>query len=830
MRKIVIASVSLAVAALAVLSRAKEADIKNSPAASNGVTIRVLSEDGATKTVAIDGEVPTIEWKNTDRVSVFEVVDGNIKGVATSDFPDIKDGKTSFSTTLDWNDAEGSSYQYSAVYPAESVVEYDGTYYIVMPDFQYLNGNNFSSNSDILFSTRLDHGDTRVADGEDLLFSFRRLGTVVRLTLNGIAAGEKINLVKLTAPVNIAGAIVYDPVTSKVDAESAFDAAASNTVTLGLDELEATGNDVVWFRVMSERDWAAGEMMTLEVFTDQGIYKKDVTLPSAIRFADGGLTKFGVGLASSKVKPVDVPCAWDFESGADGWTFIDNDEDGYNWFNYASVGHSGNYALVSQSYGSAPLYPDNWAFTPAVQLTEDNYLSFWVKAYDMRWPAEHYAVYIAKNSPFGSLTVLMPETVYPAGDYAELEGDYQRFVYRIPDEFANQAVCFGFRHFNCTDQLALVLDDVSITEGSPVEENTTAYEDYLGEWAFNGSVYFAVSPKEDGVSYSITGFPGQGQYELEAKFENHRLVLYDQVAGVEGDQSEVLQGLYEGSQYLEWYDFYASDPRVLLRAVYDENTNALRIIPDNAYVGYIWLVYTDQEASSYGYYTNSLPAVLEPYVPEATDYVFFDSFENGTEGWTLIDADGDGYGWELTSSDGIKCHSGVNVLASASYSSNPLTPDNWAFTPAVQLTEDHYLSFWVTAQDPDWPAEHYAVYITDVAPTQGNLSNCTILLAEQEFPNGSPAETGEDNYQRYVVRIPSSFDGKAVYIGFRHFNCTDTFRFNLDDVGITKGEPEIAGSPASAPARKAPASMKQGRREAPKSPRPSLANSVSYRK
>ena len=515
MKKNIIAAASLAVAALAALSCSKEADVKNSPAA-KGVTIQVVAEEGSTKTYVVDGEIPTVEWSGTDYVSVFEVVDGAVNGVAESDFAVVNDGKTSFKTILTWDDIEGSSYQYSAVYPAKSVVAYNGKYYIVMPDYQALEGNNFSANSDILFSTPLDHGSDRVTDGEDLMFSFRRLGTVVRLTLNGIAAGEKIYQVTVNAPVNIAGAIVYDPATSTVDAKSAFEASASKTVTLGLNGLEATGNDVVWFRVMSERAWAAGETASFEVITDKGVYKKEVTLPSDIKFPDGGLTKFGVGLSACKAEPVDVPYLWDFEDGADGWTFIDNDGDGYNWFPYAVGGI---------------LYPDNWAFSPAVQLTEDNYLSFWVKAYAADWPAEHYAVYIAKDSPFGALTVLMPETIYPGGDYAELseDGAFQRFVYRIPDEFAGQVVSFGFRHFNCYDQYALLLDDVEITEGSPVEESTIPYEAYLGEWATKGNLYFVVSPKEEGVSYSISGLAGQGEYELEAKFENHRLVLYDQV-------------------------------------------------------------------------------------------------------------------------------------------------------------------------------------------------------------------------------------------------------------------------------------------------------------
>ena len=821
----------LAIAGIAVLSCSKEPKIEDTNKAPQSITVKVVSTEGITKTHIVDGDVPTVEWSAGDKIYLFEVVDGEVKGKAESESAVISDGLAGFSTTMDWA-AEGSSYQYSAVYPSNSITSYNGNYYIILPEEQVLNGNNFSPDSDVLFSTPFDHGDSRVADGEELMFSFRRLGTVVRLNIIGIAEGETISAIKVVAPCNIAGAIVYDPITSTVDPASAFQDYGSDTVTLYPEGIEATGNDVFWFRVMAESDWAVGDKFTVQVNTDQNVYKKEVTLPSVIKFKDGGLTKFGVNLANSIVPPVAVPCLWDFEEGADDWTLIDDDGDGYNWFPYGVGGISGDNSLVSQSYASGALYPDNWAFSPAVQLTEDNYLSFWVAAYDPDWPAEHYAVYIAKNSPYGALTVLMPETIYPGGDYAEFseDGTWQRFVYRIPDEFAGQVVCFGFRHFNCSDQYALLLDDVAITEDSPVEESTIPYEAYLGEWAVNGNLFFTVSPKEEGVSYSISDLAGQGEYELEAMFENHRLVLYDQVGAADGDETNILQGLYVDEGYLEWYDFYGADPRVLLRATFDEDSNSLQITPDNAYVGYIWLNYTNQVASGYGYYTGTLPNVLEPYVPDETDYLYLEGFEEGAEGWSFFDADGDENNWEVTAADGIKCHTGVAVLASASYKSSPLYPDNWAFTPAVQLTQDNYLSFWVTAQDPDWPAEHYAVYITDVAPTADNLNDCTVLIPETEFPNGSPAETGQDNYQRFVVQIPSSFEGKAVYIGFRHFNCTDMFRLNLDDVGISNGEPVISTEPEAAPARRASAVKKLRGKEAPMAPNPAYKSSVAYRK
>ena len=822
----------LAIAGIAVLSCSKEPKIEDTNKAPQSITVKVVSADGTTKTHIVDGDVPTVEWSADDKIYLFEAVDGEVKGKAESESAVISDGLAGFSTTIDWA-AEGSSYQYSAVYPADNVFEDAGNYYIFIPAEQGLNGNNFSPYSDVLFSTPFDNGDSRVADGEELMFSFRRLGTVVHLNIIGIAEGETINEIKVVAPCNIAGAIVYDPVTSTVDPSSAFEAYGSNTVSLYPEDIVATGNDVFWFRVMAESDWAVGDKFTVKVTTDQNVYKKEVTLPSVIKFKDGGLTKFGVNLASSVVPPMAVPCTWDFEDGADDWTFIDSDGDGYNWFPYGVGGISGDNSLVSQSYASSVLYPDNWAFSPAVQLTEDNYLSFWVKAYALDWPAEHYAVYIAKGSPYGALTVLMPETIYPGGDYAELseDGAWQHFVYRIPDEFAGQVVCFGFRHFNCYDQYALLLDYVAITEDSPVEESTIPYEAYLGEWAVNGNLFFTVSPKEEGVSYSISDLAGQGEYELEAMFENHRLVLYDQVAATDGAQDVVLQGLFRDSDgYLKWNDFYEA-PRVLLRAAYDDD-NTLRIIPDNAYVGYIWMVYDDEEDAGYTYYTKTLPEVLVPYVPDETEYLYIESFEEGAQGWSFFDADGDGNDWEVLNATGIRVHTGAAVLASASYINNQgaITPDNWAFTPAIQLTRDNYLSFWVTAQDPSWNAEHYAVYITDVAPTADNLNDCTVLIPETEFPNGSPAETGQDNYQRFVVQIPSSFEGKAVYVGFRHFNCTDMFRFNLDDVGITNGEPVISTKAAAAPARRASAVKKLRGKEAPMTPNPALKSSVAYRK
>ena len=43
-----------------------------------------------------------------------------------------------------------------------------------------------------------------------------------------------------------------------------------------------------------------------------------------------------------------------------------------------------------------------------------------------------------------------------------------------------------------------------------------------------------------------------------------------------------------------------------------------------------------------------------------------------------------------------------------------------------------------------------------------------------------------------VVAIPADMAGKSGYVAFRHYDCTDMFEINLDDVAVTVGEPSAA--------------------------------------
>ena len=63
----------------------------------------------------------------------------------------------------------------------------------------------------------------------------------------------------------------------------------------------------------------------------------------------------------------------------------------------------------------------------------------------------------------------------------------------------------------------------------------------------------------------------------------------------------------------------------------------------------------------------------------------FWGFEDGTEGWTFVDADGDGYNWARYN-DSDYAYEGDYSLRSYSWNGSVLTPDNWAISPAFSLS------------------------------------------------------------------------------------------------------------------------------------------------
>lgn len=183
---------------------------------------------------------------------------------------------------------------------------------------------------------------------------------------------------------------------------------------------------------------------------------------------------------------------------------------------------------------------------------------------------------------------------------------------------------------------------------------------------------------------------------------------------------------------------------------------------------------------------------------EGTTELF--DFEDGAlTGWVTIDADYDGYTWRnskgyLEDSYG---YNGSNSFAlSQSYINDigPLNPDNYLVTSRkYAITSDSKISFYACAQDEEYPYEHFGVAVS----TTGNTSGSSFTTISEWTINAKGSRQGErgsrqSTWKKYEADL-SAYAGKEVYIAIRHFNCTDQYFLDIDDIEINIGNTSADG-------------------------------------
>ena len=433
--------------------------------------------------------------------------------------------------------------------------------------------------------------------------------------------------------------------------------------------------------------------------------------------------------------PTQVIFSEGFEDGVpEGWTNFDADGDGYTWTVTAAFsGHSGNKCISSASYNSSVggLNPDNWLITPAVALpqgVENINLKFYANAQDSEFAADHYGVYISTTTvDTAAFTLLWEEYMNVNGGPHRVQGAWGEKNTDLT-VYAGQTVYIAIRHFNCYDMYYLDIDDfsISVTGGSG-----------SGVWA----VWTVLTANESPVE--LNGLVPGTNYEY-------------QVNGICGNNND------------NW------------SAVNTFTTVAECPQPSNLNV------VTTVNSATITWGGNNDSFVLR-YRDSRTQTMLSESFETGiSEEWTIVDADGDGFAWGLSSElmSGYVAHSGGDMLTSQSFdfTAGTLTPDNWLITPAVTLPENAEsinFRFYVNAQDVAYPSEHYGVYISI---TTTDLDAFTLLWEEDLNAAGGTHRTqgawGEKNTDL------SAYAGQTVYVAIRHFNSSNMFYFNLDDIAI----------------------------------------------
>lgn len=170
---------------------------------------------------------------------------------------------------------------------------------------------------------------------------------------------------------------------------------------------------------------------------------------------------------------------------------------------------------------------------------------------------------------------------------------------------------------------------------------------------------------------------------------------------------------------------------------------------------------------------------------------FYYDFEDGTlDGWVTIDADNDNYTWQNSfeiMAPGSGHDGSIACVTSMSYFFGVLTPDNYLITADKYLIDEtSKLRFWVCAQDVMAPAEHYGVAVS-LAGNEKTEDFVTIweetLSAKSGAVKGSRGTTAQGTWYEKVIDL-SEYAGQKIYIALRHFDCTDEFYINVDDISL----------------------------------------------
>ena len=454
-----------------------------------------------------------------------------------------------------------------------------------------------------------------------------------------------------------------------------------------------------------------------------------------------------------------------FENGFEGWTNIDADGDGLTWVNsansvsasgydYSGYAHGGNYFVYSQSYidYDGAYNANNYLVSPQkYSIVNGSTLTFWADNANDSYP-DHFEICVATadNPGANDFTMVWSHSGAKGGDKVATRfagnraGNWRSHSVDL-SAYAGQNVWIAFHHQDY-DEYEIWIDDVTLTAGAKSGDRHLEYYKVMCE-----------------------------SIDHEPIFNINTTHNFCQVATDE---------LVEGEQYI-----------CKVAAVYSTGMS-----------DYAECVWEYESCENYAGTVNGLdvngttvtwdyPGTPGPGPQPGNGDTFSVDFEAGIpSGWTTIDGGSPaGYGWHLGSTTlgtGYGHNGSDDLVISQSYDNNygVIYPDNYLISPQVTIGGGATFSLWACGQDASYASEHFGVAIST---TGTNASDFTML---NEWTIGSKGTRYDGNrgmraqsaWTQYSVDL-SNYAGQQVYLAVRHFNCSDMYFLDVDDLELTSG-------------------------------------------
>ena len=447
--------------------------------------------------------------------------------------------------------------------------------------------------------------------------------------------------------------------------------------------------------------------------------------------------------------------SYDFEYGMQGWTSIDADGDGFQWFNSETklgpgYGHESNFCMFSQSYDNTfdILYPDNYLVTPEkFKVGKDASFSFWACAQDLEYPAEHFGVAVSTegNTSADDFTTIKEWTM--TAKSTREQGTWFQYTVDL-SEYEGLELWIAIRHFNCFDQYYLAVDDVEVNNiFKPMKWNKR----------------FSVKSENPVPKIKVSN------------------IKHDNIVAGEDVNIDItfVNSSSEACAYNTKAILSSNDEYVTIK----EGESVLGAMSSNETMTHSFAISIDEDMPANHVIDLNISVIPSEVTGKATSFTY--GFEKDFNGWTTINANNDDHTWYHTSeaSDhfvvNLSSHSGHGHLMSESSCNTmvePMKPDDYVVSPSmIGVTENTSFSVWACNQDRYF-FEYFGVAVSTAAcPSADDF----VTIAEWEVTDERVASP----WKEYAINLDKYAD-QHIWVAIRHFNSEDNFILCIDDISV----------------------------------------------